>query len=335
MASALALLMPSFAPLPPEMVMHLLINRRRDTIVKTSKRSPTSVTIVPTTPLEEESQFTQAEWGSLLRDIKPIQQAVFEEMDVAIREGKLTTTWISEQLLEATPRREVTQPRHRKGNQQEARKRQPRPHTGIPRSTLKGWEERGLVEFNGRNSPDPDVFAALWIARLADANRLRNWLPGKIARIVDRALDTQSAEEVGTALDGLDSRTWLACLRWDPPQEMGGPPSDPQPCPIPLPAGLSRETVLASPWQGLMWRPYWRRRINTMGVARWYGATENGWGVSLEGLSRWFNRIDELAIPNIEQGNPDVFQELSDICLNRLAYTLLSELDNRGGISKT
>ena len=34
MASALALLMPSFAPLPQELVTHLLLNRRRDTILK-------------------------------------------------------------------------------------------------------------------------------------------------------------------------------------------------------------------------------------------------------------------------------------------------------------
>jgi len=325
MASALALLMPSFAPLPQELVMHLLINRRRDTILKTSKRSPTSVTIVPTTPLEEESHFTQDEWESLLRDIKPIRQAVFEEMDAAIREGKLTTAWISERLLEATPRREVTQPRRRKGRVPGEPKRHPRPHTGIPRSTLKGWEERGLVEFGGRNSPDPDVFAALWIARLADTNRLRNWLPGKIARVVDRALDMQSTAEVDTALDSLASRTWLVCWRWDPPPGIGGPPPDPQPCPIPLPTGLARETVLASPWQGLLWRPYWRRRINSLGVARWYGADEEGWTVSLDGLSRWVPSINELAVPHMEQSAPDVFQELSDICLNRMAYTLLSE----------
>lgn len=310
MASAVDLLMPSFAPLPPELVLHLLNNRRRDTILKKSKLSPASVAFTPTTPLEEESHFKQEEWESLLRDIKPIRQRVFGEMDAALREGKLTTPWISQRLLEATPRHEGAPPGGR---------------TGIPGSTLKMWKERGLAAFGGRNNPDPDVFAALWIARLADPTRLRNWLPGRIARVVDRSLDLQSVQETGMALETLTSRTWLVCWRWDPPPEKGGPPSAPQTCPIPLPAGLARETVLASPWQGLMWRPYWRRRVNSLGVARWYGADKEGWAITLGGLSRWFHRIDELAVPNMERSAPDVFQELADICLNRLAYTLLSQ----------
>jgi hypothetical protein len=323
MASALALLMPSFAPLPQELVLHLLANRRRDTILKKSRKALKTITIQPTTPLEEESNYTMEEWESLLQEIKPIRQVVFEEMDAAIRDEKLTIAWISQRLLEATPRRE-TPPRLPKVQEDKEPTRHPRQHTGIPRTTLDTWEQRGLAQFSGRNSPDPDVFAALWIARLADRHRLRDWLPQKIDRVVDRPLDTQPAPDAGMALDSLATKTWLTCYRWDPPPVPGDAAPDPQPCPIPLPGGLSSETILASPWQGFLWRPFWRRRINSLGVARWYGADERSWTVSLDGLSRWFPGINELTVPHMEQSAPDVFQELANICLNRLAYTLLS-----------
>ena len=42
-----------------------------------------------------------------------------------------------------------------------------------------------------------------------------------------------------------------------------------------------------------------RRRINSLGVARWYGADEEGWTVSLDGLARWFPSINELAVPRL------------------------------------
>lgn len=327
MLDTLDALLPAFAPLPEEFLRHILTNRRRDTILKKSKRAPDTVKIKPTTPLEEQTRFTQAEWETLLHDIKPIRQAVFEEMDAAIRGERLNTAWISEQLLKATPQRAALHSSPREGQGPQERKRLPREHTGIPRTTLATWQGRGLAEFGVRYSPDPDVFAAIWITRLIDTTRLRNWLPGRIALYVDRALDTQSAEVMDSALTTLARQAWLVCWRWDPPTEAGGLPPNPIACPVPLPAGLQKATVLASPWQGLMWRPYWRRRINSLGVARWYGANEDGWDVSLDDLARWFKHIGELAVPNMEQSAPDVLQALDDIALNRLGHTLLSRGD--------
>lgn len=318
MGRALDLLLPAFAPVPYEILVQVLTNRRRDTILRKSKRAPTTVKIQPTNLLEEESGFTQQEWDTLLRDIRPLRQAVFEDMDPLVRQGRLTTAWLSEKLLEATPARV---------------EREKKLRTAVSRSTLSGWEERGLVEFGGRNSPDPDVAAALRIARLLEKKRLRNWLPSTMARTVDRALDAQALaaggeaqEMLSEAVQSVSAETWLLCWRQDPPPRPGVPPPEPRTSPIPLPPGLAKATLLVSPWQGLLWRPNWRRRVNSLGVGRWYGAFEGGWDVTVEDLRRWMGETERLTVPHMETEAPDVFQELADIILNRLGYSLLSQL---------
>src|SRR5206468_456583 len=102
----------------------------------------------------------------------------------------------------------------------------------------------------------------------------------------------------------------------------GALPPEARPCPIPLPPGLAKAAVLVSPWQGLLWRPNWRRRINSLGVARWYGATEGRWDVTVEDLVGWMGESERLTVPHMETEAPDVFQELADIVLNRLGFTL-------------
>lgn len=318
MGRALDLLLPAFAPVPFEILVQVLTNRRRDTLLNKSKRAPTTIKIVPTNQLEEETGFTQTEWDSLLHDIRPLRQAVFEDMDPLVRGGKLTTAWLSAKLLEATP----------------ARNDQEKPRSAVSRSTLSGWEERGLVEFGARNSPDPDVAAALCIARLLEKKRLRNWLPSTMARTVDRALDAhalvaggEAQEILSEVVQSVTTDTWLLCWRQDPPPGPGAPPPEPQTSPIPLPPGLANATLLVSPWQGLLWRPAWRRRINSLGVGRWYGVVEGGWDVTTEDMRLWMMRETErLTVPNMASEAPDVFQELADIILNRLGYSLLSRL---------
>lgn len=329
MGSALDLALPAFAPVPYEILAQMLMNRRRDTLLKTAKRAPTTIKIHPTNLLEKESGFSQQEWDTLLHDLKPLRQAVFEEMDPVVRGGRLTTAWISEKLLEATPGHEQSGGPSQPTGSKKKRKQRP----GVSRSTLAGWEERGLMEFGGRNSPDPDVAAALLIARLFEKKRLRNWLPSTIARTVDRALDAQEPIEMDEVQDQLNeaapdasTSTWLLCWRQDPPSSSGTPPLAPMSSPIPLPPGLANATVLVSPWQGFLWRSNWRRRINSLGVGRWYGTDENGWGVTVEDLKGWICETEQLVIPHMEIEAPDVFQELADIVLNRICYDLLTQL---------
>lgn len=314
-------LLPAFAPLPYPMLQQILTNRRRDTLLRVNKRNPKTIEIEPTNPLEEESGFKQEEWDALLDDIRPIRQAVFTEMDPVVRQGRLTTAWLSQALLAATPKRNSEQ------KEQAMRpKRQRRERDRVPRTTLSSWQERGLVEFEGRNYPDPDVSAALLIARRAETRRLRNWLPPKISLSIGKVLDAQSQEALDDVLDSLSMQTWLTCWRQDPPEEPGAQPSDPVACPVPLPAGLNKATLLVSPWQGFQWKPSWRRRINSLGIGRWYGAGEDGWDVSLDDLSMWIRETERFALPDMETRAPDVFQNLADVVLNRVGYTLLSRL---------
>lgn len=331
MGSALDLLLPAFAPVPYEILVQVLINRRRDTILRKSKRHPKTVTIQPTNVLEAETGFMQEEWDTLLHDIIPLRQSVFEAMDPLVRQGRLTTAWLRERLLAATPTRVAAGEQAVPAGDEHEKRR-----GGVSRSTLAGWEGRGLVEFGGRNSPDPDVAAALLIARLLERKRLRNWLPSTMARRVDRALDAQAPSEDGQAqemmseaVQSVTAGTWLLCWRQDPPPGAGAPPPEPLACLVPLPAALSKATVLVSPWQGLIWRPNWRRRINSLGVGRWFGVGEAGWDVTVADLHRWIGETERLTVPHLETEAPDVLQELADIVLNRIGYTLLTELPRR------
>lgn len=163
----------------------------------------------------------------------------------------------------------------------------------INQSTLKYWKDRGLISYSRRNRPYVQQAAALLIARLVD-RRVRNWLP--------------------TGMNTDEACMW--CWRQDAPGRAAVP------SPFPLPEDLPKAALLVSTWPGMVWDPHWQR-IDSVGAARWFGATvQERWDITLEELRQWDPQAAAL-LPPVE-GAPDILQMLADVALIRLAFTQLS-----------
>jgi hypothetical protein len=147
------LALPSFAPLPGPMVLHLLLGKRRNL--------PRAAHPALGSAFERETGYTQAEWDHVLRLVQTARHNVFTRMDPLIRRDGLTTTWLLQALSEASPRMAEQPPEI------------------ITQSTLKEWKNRGFISNTRRNHPDAHQAAALLIARLVD-DRKRNWLPRRL-----------------------------------------------------------------------------------------------------------------------------------------------------------
>lgn len=298
----LDLLLPAFAPLPPSVLLHILLNRRRASL-SISHHSPSTITPPLATPLERETGFTLQEWDLLERDIRAIRQEVFALMDPVVRQDELTNAWLEQALFAATPRRHGA-PRRRSDR--------------VARSTLREWQNRGFITIARRNHPDPHQSAALLIARKADTERVSKWLPGAAVPDADRQ----------TAPIDLAPRRPpsppLVCWQQEPPPVKGGPPPEPTPCPLPPPAGLEKANLLASAWPGVVWNvgESWRR-VNSLGAVRWAGVTGAGWDITQEDLGRWMKESEAFVVPHIEMA-PDMLQKLADLVLIRVGWDLLS-----------
>ncbi len=278
MGQALISVLPLFAPLPGPIVEHLLLGKRR------TQRKASLPTF--TSPFERETGYTQAEWDGLLQEVRLARQDVYKLMAPLVQRNALSTSWFTQALMKAMPRKEeeVMDEGFDEGRE------------GVSQSTLKEWKDRGLISYPERNQPDAHQAAALLIARMID-RRVRNWLP--------------------TTMTPDEARSW--CWR------QGAPALAPVPCPLPLPDRPGQATLLMTTWSGRVWDPYWQR-INGIGAARWAEVTHQDQqacrNMTLEDLRQWDPQVAALHLPLMEKSVP-MMQILADIALIRLAFTQL------------
>jgi hypothetical protein len=307
MGRALESVLSMCVPLPYSMLAHALLSRRRDRL-KRSRRSPTSISPPLVTELEQKSGFTEEEWDQLIRDIRRIRPEVFLCMDPLVRTDRLTTRWLQETILEATPI-------HAKGEQERSDQRR-----GIPRTTLSEWEQRGFLSYTRHNRPNPHQSAALVIGRRLDTMRKNHWLPTE-------AIDEQTLRLLSPLGPERHAGKWVM-VGWQqrPPNKLGAPPLEPLPVLLPPSQGVEKTALIASAWQGVAWDHQSWRLINTLGAVNWAGRiqSEEPWEMTIADLTRWVSETNAFVTPHMEERARDVFRELNDIVLHRMGYDLLS-----------
>ena len=251
---------PLAAPLPIPMIEHLLKQRMEHL---SSGKSVKGV-------LTE-----KAGWELLEQDIRRNRNAVFPYMRAFVVTGQLSTTWLLQTLTAHTPRK-----------------------TPVTSQTLSKWHKRHLLRYQDHGLPETDSTAALFIARMTDTKRERNWLP--------------------TTLKKEEPHWW--CWRQE------GPKSPPIPCPVPLPEGLPPATLLWTPWAGATWTPNWLGIGNGLGSIRWAGANdEEGitrWKVTAQDLHLWDSAVAARSVPFPENAR-EILQVLAKLALQRLALQRL------------
>jgi len=142
-------LLPAFAPLSRPMVIHLLLGKRRRSLVRAD--NPSSV-------LFQETGYTQDEWDALEQEVRIKRQEVEALMYPLVQSKALSTEWLRQTLNIYAPGEKSEQ---------------------ISLPTLTVWRKRGLLIYEQRNRPEATSAAALLIARMIDV-RERNWLPASI-----------------------------------------------------------------------------------------------------------------------------------------------------------
>jgi hypothetical protein len=306
MGQALELVLAVCAPLPYSMLVHALLSRRRDTL-KRSRRSLATISPPLVTELELESGFTEGEWDQLIQDIRSIRPEVFQLMDPLVREDRLTTRWLQETIMEATPLSSKDDPR-----QEQTEKR-----GVIARTTLFEWEQRGFLSYERHNRPNPHQSAALVIGRKLDSVRKNHWLPTE-------ALDEQTQALLSSISQGAYTGTWVI-VGWQ--QSPSSKRMAPHPVLLPL-HRVEKTSLIASAWQGVVWdHPHWRL-VNTLGAVNWAGRIQEGreasWEMTTTDLTQWISEAEAFVTPRMEEVATDVFHELDDIVLHRVGYDLLS-----------
>lgn len=325
MGQALESVLPLFAPLPTSILLHVLaVYRHPVTARQASTNVPRRSRKKKTNPLEQETGYSVEEWLQLERDLKPIRLKVFRQVDLALRQGMLTTGWLQKALMEVVPT-----------NQRER----------VARSTVSEWQERGYLE----KHPNPHEAALLLIVRelmsFVDPERERYWLPkGRLSLEVEEAIlqrqlrhgdsfgeqsvqksETPLVERIAVQPKGLLRVCWLQ----HSPIERGQPPPPPLTYVVP-PLQVATEKTLrlvGSFWLGELWTTpeqqtekefslHWKR-INSKGVVCWQGG-----GVTFDELSQWIPASEAFAT---SMGlAPDLVLKLADITLNKIGDTLLS-----------
>jgi hypothetical protein len=300
-------LLAAFSPLSLPILLHLLLNRRRDLLVA-RHRSLGSITPVLNTTFERATGFAVKEWLNLAQDLRPIRQAVFLQVDEALRTGDLHSSWLSEALWASSP------PRPARGSGER-----------IAAQTLWEWRDQGLLNYIAHNSPDPHTASALLIARRLERKRQRHWLPGK------HALDiTTLPPPILSLLETPEARIgalqpWRLCWLQDAPASREASRPAPRISLLPLPTSLRRGTMAASVWPGVVWRDTlvaWLR-VNSLGTAMWAG--ETGRAVTLEELEQWIPETRAFVVPDLEIA-PEIFRALATLTLYRAGHDLLTHV---------
>jgi hypothetical protein len=191
-------LYPAFAPLPIPIVQHLVLEeyRRYRRVVPVKRPQPEQI------------------WASVGERVSKARRVAYEYLkpfvtvDRKRREQGLASTfpsseWLLDALATYTP--------------QGKRNAEP---------TLAHWQQRGLLRRDKpRGEFDLTSVAALLVARIAEEEHQRNWLPSE--------------------LDEEEPAYWC--------YSQAGPDASVQPLPIPLPPSLPATTILWTPWLGAVW----------------------------------------------------------------------------------
>lgn len=191
-------LYPAFAPLPIPIAEHLVLEeyRRYRRVVPSRRPRPEQI------------------WASVGKRVSKARRLVYEYLQpfVAVDRKRceqglsatlLSSEWLLDALASYTP--------------QGKRNAEP---------TLAHWQQRGLLRRDKpRGGFDITSVAALLVARVAEEEHQRNWLPSELA------------EE--------EPAYWC--------YSQAGPDAAVQPLPIPLPPSLPAATVLWTPWLGAVW----------------------------------------------------------------------------------
>jgi len=257
---------PLAAPLPVPMVEHLLQQKMRQLLLAKSG--------------DQVSREKMA-WELLEREIRQNRNVVFPYMNVFVATGQLSTTWLLQVLTAHTPGK-----------------------IPVTSQTLSKWHKRHLLRYQEHGQPEVHNAAALFIARMTDTKRERNWL--------------------STTLKKDEPHWW--CWRQDDPE------SQPIPCPVPLPEGLPHGTLLWTPWAGAAWNPHWLGIGNGLGAIRWAGTNyEEGtvrWRVTAHDLQKWDPAVAACNVTFPENAR-EILQVLAKLALQRLALQRLGVPSSR------
>jgi hypothetical protein len=259
-------LYPAFAPLPIPVAEHLVLEeyRRYSRVIPAKRPQPEQI------------------WASVGGRVSKARRVAYEYLkpfvtvDRKRREQGLAGTfpsseWLLDALATYTPRG----------------KRNAEP-------TLAYWQQRGLLRRDKpRGEFDLTSVAALLVARIAEEEHQRNWLPSELA------------EE--------EPAYWC--------YSQAGPDALVQPLPIPLPPSLPAATMLWTPWLGAAWiRDEWI--IIDQLAYRWAGVLSNGeelqvWDDDLVTILKTLKTNDLISQERVQA---ILVQEASRVILQRVAH---------------
>lgn len=276
-------LYPAYAPLPRSMAQHLVLLewRKRYRRVVPSKQPP-----------------AEQVWFSVLGRVARARQIVYEYMSpyvIADRQQQLkhergfpSTEWLL-QALETYG-------------------------TRYAEPTVSYWQNKGLLRRTSARGPlTLSSVAAFLVARIADEDHERNWLPSSLME---------------------NEPSW-----WCYGQASAEASVRSIPIPVPLSSALTSATVLWTPWLGAIWEEQaWQPIEGHEIAARWWQSH-----LSLPDIEQWdtglaqrlSHMLRENALLSQKTVQVAVLREASDTLLRQLAPTLGKKGDKNEPIRAT